>query len=145
VGTVDFRRELAEIKSINYIEAVLLQKRRKELGALEMVYVKDGVVYECLGSNIFIVKNGRLITPKDSIVYGITRKVVLDLAREYFPVEERPVSAEEMFSADEVFITGSFKEVVPVVRIDDKGIGNGAVGPICARIIELFSEFTRTY
>ena len=92
IATVDYRRELAEIKSINYIKAVLLQKARKELGALEMVYVKDGVVYEGLGSNIFIVKDGTLITPKEGIVYGITRKAVLDLARPSFPIEERQVS-----------------------------------------------------
>ncbi|MEK7093527.1 MAG: aminotransferase class IV [Patescibacteria group bacterium] len=145
IATVDYRRELAEIKSINYIKAVLLQKARKELGALEMVYVKDGVVYEGLGSNIFIVKDGTLITPKEGIVYGITRKAVLDLARQSFPIEERQVSEAEMYAADEVLITGSFKEVVPVVRINDRQIGNGAVGPVSARIVELFREFTRTY
>jgi branched-subunit amino acid aminotransferase/4-amino-4-deoxychorismate lyase len=139
---VDYKRELALIKSINYIEAVLLQKPRKEQGALEILYISDGLVYEGAGSNVFIVKNGTLITPKEGIVYGITRKVVLDRARAHFTIEERAVSTDELYAADEVFITGSFKEVVPVVRIGDKGIGNGKVGEATKKVIELFRAAT---
>jgi len=145
VMLAEYRRELAEVKSINYIKAVLLQKARKEKHALEVVYAIDGRVYEAAGSNVFIVKNGTLITPKEGIVLGITRKVVLDLARDEFPTEERAVSTDELFDADEVFISGSFKEVVPVVAIDEKKVGAGVPGRVTRRIIERFREFTRTY
>lgn len=145
VWPVEYHRDLAEIKSINYIKTVLLQKERKAHGALEIVYTWEGLVHEGGGSNVFIVKNGTLITPKDDIVLGITRKTVIDLAHPLFPVEERPVSVDELYGADEVFITGSFKEVVGVVDIGGKRVGDGTVGPITKKVMELFHDFSRTY
>jgi branched-chain amino acid aminotransferase len=145
VTVVDYHRDLADIKSINYIKTVLLQEARKAHGALEIVYTSGGQMLEGGGSNVFIVKNGTLITPKDEIVLGITRKAVLDLARGQMPVEERPVSVEEFYGADEVFITGSFKEIVPVVSADGKAIGGGAPGRVTKQILALFHDFTRSY
>lgn len=145
VMLVEYRRDLSEIKSINYIKTVLLQKERKAKKALEILYTWKGIVLEGGGSNVFIVKNGTLITPKGDIVPGITRKVVLDLARGHFKIEERAVSLDELYSADEVFLTGSFKEVVGVVKVGDRQIGNGKVGPVSKKIIELFGEFARNY
>lgn len=142
---VEYHRDLAEIKSINYIKTVLLQKERKAKGALEVVYTWAGKVLECGGSNIFIVKNGILVTPKEEIVFGITRKVVLDLAKPHFKIEERSISVDELYGADEVFITGSFKEVVGVVDIGGRKIGDGHVGPATKKVMELFHDFTRQY
>lgn len=143
--SVEYHRDLAEIKSINYIKTVLLQKERKAKGALEIVYTWHGQVYECGGSNIFIVKDGKIITTKDDIVLGITRKAVIDLARAHFTIEERPIAVEELHAADEVFITGSFKEVVGVVAVDGRVVGSGAVGPTTRRVMELFRDFTHAY
>lgn len=145
VWPVEYHRDLSEIKSINYINTVLLQKERKARGALEIVYTWQGQMLEGGGSNVFIVKDGALITPKDDIVLGITRKVVLELARPHFKLEERPVSVEELYAADEVFITGSFKEVVGVVDICGKKVGDGTVGPATKKVIELFYDFSRAY
>lgn len=142
---VEYHRDLADIKSVNYINTVLLQKKRKQEGALEIVYTFHGNVLECGGSNIFIVKDGVLVTPKDEIVLGITRKAVLDVTSGVFDVEERTVTEDEMYSADEVFITGSFKEIVPVVRVGERTIANGEVGSITRKVIELFQNFTRSY
>lgn len=142
---VEYHRDLADIKSVNYINTVLLQKQRKQVGALEIVYTFQGKVLECGGSNIFIVKDGVLVTPKDEIVLGITRKAVFDVTSGVFAVEERTVTEEEMYGADEVFITGSFKEVVPVVRVGERTIANGEVGPATKKVIELFQNFTRSY
>lgn len=142
---VEYHRDLAEIKSINYIKTVLLQKERKARKALEILYTWQGRVHEGGGSNLFIVKGGVLITPKDEIVLGITRKVVLDLARGHFKVEERPVSLDELYNADEVFITGSFKEVVGVVRVGERQIADGRVGPATKHVIKLFGDFARSY
>lgn len=145
VELVEYHRDLAEIKSINYIKTVLLQKERKAKSALEIVYTWQGQVLECGGSNIFIVKDGNIITTKDDIVLGITRKVAIDVAKPHYSVEERTISVEEMLSADEVFITGSFKEVVPVVQVGDKKIGNGAPGPVSNHIVQLFADVARNY
>lgn len=145
VMPVEYHRDLAEIKSINYIKTVLLQKERRAKKTLEILYTWQGKVLEGGGSNVFIVKNGILITPKDEIVLGITRKVVLDLAREHFKIEERPVSVDELYNADEVFLTGSFKEVVGVVKVGDKIIADGKVGPITKKVMELFHDFSGNY
>lgn len=145
VTVVDYHRDLAEIKSINYIKTVLLQKVRKERGALEIVYRSGGTLLEAGGSNVFIVKDGKLITPKDEIVLGITRKAVLDVTKGIIPVEERAVTMEEFYGADEAFITGSFKEVVPVVKADDRIIGSGTPGKVTKQVMALFHDFTRSY
>ena len=138
-------RMFPEYKTTNYVTAVLLQEERKKAGAVEILYTHEGKVLECATSNFFIVKGGTIITPKDNILYGITRKVALDLAKKEFPVEERAVSVDEMYAADEAFLTSSFKEVVPVVSIDKKPVASGKPGPVSKRIIELFREFTKNY
>lgn len=139
-------RQFPCYKTTNYINAVMLQKRRKDEGALEILYHWQGNVLECATSNFMIVKGGKVITAKENILQGITRKVTLDLARKAgIPVEEREVKLDELSTADEAFLTASFKEVVPVVRADDRKIGNGAVGPVSKRLVELFREFAKSY
>jgi branched-chain amino acid aminotransferase len=148
-------RQIAESKTTNYTQTVLLQEERKKAKALEVLFVSHGKVLEGGGSNIFIVSAGGgsssggkspcIITPESGILPGVTRKVVIDLARAHFPVEEREVSDEEMYSADEVFITGSFKEVVPVVQAGEKVIGNGKVGEVTKQVMKSFHDFTKIY
>ena len=138
-------RQFMSYKTTNYIQAVLLQKERKEAGALEILYSFGGRVLECSTSNFFIVKNGRLITPKDDILLGITRKVTIDLARPSIKIEERPLGIEETFAADEAFLTSSFKEIVPVVAIDGKKIGGGKVGPITKKLMGSFHRFAKKH
>jgi len=145
IATLEHMRQFPEVKSTNYVQAVLLQRVKKEKNVSEVLYTWQSRALECTGSNIFIVKDGALITPSRDIIYGITRKVAIDLAKKEFKLEERDMSLEEVLGADEVFITGSFKEVVPVVSIDGKSVGSGKPGPVSRRIVELFREFTRTY
>lgn len=133
-------RELPEYKTTNYIRAVNLQNWRKEEKAIEILYVYDGEVLECATSNIFIVKNKTLITPVENILKGITRKVILELAEGKYKVEERPLREEELKTADEVFITSSFKDIVPVVKIDDFAVANGKVGPITKELMKEFAK-----
>jgi D-amino acid aminotransferase len=133
-------RELPEFKTINYIRAVNLQNFRKEEKAVEILYTYDGEVLECATSNVFIVKDGALITPAENILKGITRKVVLEIASQKYQIEERPVTEAELKTADEVFITSSFKDVVPVVKIDDFTVGNGGVGAVTK---DLMGEFAK--
>ena len=137
----EHRRFWPEYKTTNYITAVLLQEERKRAGALEILYTAGGKVLEPATSNIFFIKEGRIITPKADILEGITRKVTLEIARANWPVEERDVSVEEMYAADEAFLTSSFKDVVPVVSVGGKKIGDGLPGPVTKRVMRLFHEF----
>lgn len=135
-------RELPEYKTTNYIRAANLQDFRKTEKAVEILYTYDGEVLECATSNVFIVKNKTLITPAENILKGITRKVVLEIATGKYKIEERPVREEELKTADEIFITSSFKDIVPVVKIDDFEVAGGQVGPITKYLIGEFAKIT---
>jgi len=143
--TYKHKRELPECKTTNYIRAVNLQNWRKEEKAVEILYVNDGEVLECATSNIFVVKDGILITPDENVLKGITRKVVLELAAGKYKTEERPVGEEELKTADEVFITSSFKDIVPIVKIDGYEIGGGQVGETTKDLMAQFKEYIAKY
>ena len=140
--THEYKREFPEYKTVNYITGVREQKRRKEAGAVEILFVKGGLVYECATSNIFIVKDGVLVTPHKDVLGGITRKLVCKLATENsIECKDGDVSTTDLFDADEVFITSSFKDVVPIVEIDGKSIRDGQIGPKTRQIADLFQGY----
>lgn len=141
----EHQRQFPECKTTNYIQAVLLQNERRQAGALEILYTSKGTVLECATSNFFIVKSGVIATAKEGILEGITRRVVIELATPHYRLEERPISVDEMFAADEAFLTSSFKDVVPVVKVGGRGIGDGTVGPVSKRVMELFHGYTHAY
>lgn len=135
-------RELPEYKTTNYIRAVNLQDWRKEEGAIEILYTYDGEVLECATSNIFVVKGKTLATPEENMLKGITRKVVLELSDQLgLKVETRPVGEDGLKTADEVFITSSFKDIVPIVKIDDFEVGSGQVGEVTKEIMAKFKAY----
>lgn len=138
--TYRYQREMPEHKTINYINAVKLQSWRKEEGAVEILYVYDGEVLECATSNICIVKDKMIITPLEDVLGGITLKVVLELAEKDYKIERRPIAESELKIADEVFITSSFKDIVPIVKIDDYSISSGKIGPITKDLIGRFAK-----
>lgn len=146
ITTMQNRRILPGAKSINYLSATVALKKAREQGAMESVYVdRDGLVYECTTSNIFIFKESRLITPGRKILSGITRGFILDLARELFQVEVRDLGLGELLGADEAFITGTNKGVVPVVQVDDVLIGSGRPGPHTRRLMDAMSVRAASY
>jgi branched-chain amino acid aminotransferase len=141
VITVLSERSLPGAKSINYIPATLAMKTAREQSADEAIYTtREGRVLEGTSSNIFIFKGDRLITPEKGILSGITRSAVLSLAKPLFEIETRDVSLSEFLAADEVFITGTNKGIVPVVKVDDTIIGDGMPGSrtrkLMARLID---------
>lgn len=141
VITEEFMREWPRVKSTNYIRAVTLQEKKKKEGALEVLYIWDGKVFECATSNVFLVKNGIIITPDTNVLLGVTRKIVLKLSEKDYKIERREVSFQELKSADEVFITASFKDIVPVVKVDDFKIGDGSVGKITRDLMGKFAKY----
>lgn len=136
------------IKSLNYLNNILAKIEVNRAGAGEGIMLDaDGHVAEATGDNIFIVRRGQLYTPPTwvGILEGITRNVVIDIARELgIPFAEKVFTQTAVYNSDEVFLTGTGAEVVPVVRVDDRTIGDGRPGPLTRQIIRRFREMVRT-
>jgi branched-chain amino acid aminotransferase len=132
----------AGAKVTNYLANLLAVREAKSRGAHEALVVDGrGHVVEGATSNVFVARGGRLATPPESagILPGITRARVLAAARQLgIPLEERDVTTAEIFDSDEVFITSSIRELLSVVRVDDRVIGAGAPGPIARRLHDQF-------
>jgi branched-chain amino acid aminotransferase len=144
--TVDIERFIPTSKSTNYLSAVLAQQKAHETGAVEAIYKdRENRLLEGTTTNIFCFKDNRLITPPDDILPGITRGVVLDLTKDRYAHELRHINADELKQMDEIFITASNKEIVPVVQVDDLGIGNGKPGEKTRDVMELFKKYTHAY
>lgn len=137
----------ARIKSLNYLNNILAKIEGTDAGTVEALMLNHkGEVAECTGDNIFILKNGVLKTPSPDagILEGITRNAVLRLAREAgIPTQETTLIRHDLYVADEMFLTGTAAEVVPVVSLDGRKIGDGKPGPITRRLLELFQALTR--
>jgi len=130
-------------KSINYIPATIALEAARRKGAIEALYLdREGYVLEGTTSNLFAFKGRELITPGRDILCGITRQVVLSVAAEHFTVLIRDISRQELLAADEIFITGTNKGVVPVIRVDDTVIGGGVPGSLTRQLIDRLTEQT---
>lgn len=131
----------------NYVNSILAKREVVAAGYQEAIMLDaQGYVAEASGENIFAVKNGKLITPPmgGSVLTGITRDSMLVLADELgIPCQERTLSRDELYIADEVFCTGTAAEVTPVREIDDRKIGGGSRGPITKRLQERFFQVVR--
>ena len=139
----DLRWGRCDIKSINLLPNVLARQRALEAGAFEAILIRRGMVTEGAVSNVMIVREGRVITSPEGahILSGVTRRLVVDQARKAgISVEERDMSLEEFRCAEEVFLTGTTVEVLPVVRVDDAPVGNGHPGRLTERITSLFKQ-----
>jgi D-alanine transaminase len=137
VSVPDIRWLRCDIKTLNLLGNVLAKQEAVEQGADEAVLHRSGTVTECSSSNIMMVKDGTLWThPADNLILpGITRQVVLEQARTLgIPVQEAVFSLEELYSADEVLITGTTTEVTPVILIDETPIAGGQPGPITRQL-----------
>lgn len=138
-------RELPEAKSTDYLVAVKLSKRVRAEGATEVVYHNGHLVYEGGRSSLLIVKNGTLVTAKEGVLPGITRKHLIQAARPLMPVLERPLTLEELFAADEVLLTGATRQVMPITRIEDRLVADGKVGPYSKALVKAFREHLEAY
>ena len=115
----EYQREVATSKTTDYMNAIRLAPNVTEAGAFDILYYFDRHVLELSRNNIFLVKDSKLITPSDKILKGITRSFVLNLANDLgIKAVERTIQLDELASADEVFITGTTKRIVPVYQID---------------------------
>jgi branched-chain amino acid aminotransferase len=136
------------IKSLNYLNNILARLEAIKAKVDEAIMLnQNGTVAEGTGDNVFIVKDGVVITPPPTagILIGVTREVVIALAsKERIQVLEKDFTVHEMYNADEAFLSGTAAEIVPLVEVDGKKIGNGDVGPITSKLIENFKKIRTT-
>jgi D-alanine transaminase len=134
----DFRWGRCDIKTVQLLPNVLAKQKALDVGAFDAIFVtRDGVVREATSSNVFTVLDGRLITHPltPNILSGITRLVIMDICKNLsIPVEERFYSTDDMYLANEVFLTGTTTEVFPIVNVDKNRIGDGRVGPVSKKL-----------
>ena len=132
------------IKSLNYLNNIMAKIEAKNAGCLEAVMLnKEGFVAECTGDNIFIVKNRELFTPAPyhGALDGITMETVIDLGTSLgFKMHQAALTRYDLYNADECFMTGTGAEIIPVVRIDQRVIGNGKPGEITKKLIKKFKD-----
>lgn len=137
--TSSLQRVSPEAKTTSYVAAIRALREAKRRNAADALFVNEhSHVLEGTRSNFFVFRGDTLITARTGVLIGITRNVVLDLARSRFTIEERPILLEELPHVDEAFITSSSREITPVVQIDEVIIGDGKPG---TRTYELEQRF----
>lgn len=140
----DIRWQRCDIKSINRVANVMMSQMAKEQDAAEAILIRDGLVVEGASSNVFMVKNNVIITPAKSLdlLSGVTRDLVLMLAIEAgYTCKEQPVKVDELFDADEVWITSTTREISPLIQLDNRAVGQGIQGGVYQELIKRFHDF----
>ncbi|MES5394615.1 D-amino-acid transaminase [Bacillus amyloliquefaciens] len=132
-----------DIKSLNLLYNVMIKQKAYEAGAYEAVLIRDGAVTEGTSSNVYAVINGTVRThpANELILNGITRIKLLELMKEHgIEVREKPLTEDELRGADEIFISSTTSELIPIVTLDGKPVGSGAPGPVAKTILEAFQS-----
>jgi len=136
------------VKSLNYLNNILAKIEGLQAGCIEALMLNHkGEVAECTGDNVFLVRKGKVSTPPNEagILEGITREVAIGLLAESdIPVAEVPITKHDVYIADECFLTGTAAEVVPVVKVDSRSIGDGKPGPVTRDLMKRFRKLTRS-
>jgi len=143
VITQKIERTLPDAKVISYIPAAMALKEAIKNNGIEAIYINRNMeALEGTTSNLFAFFDNTLVTPRDGVLKGITRQAILSLAKKIYNTEEKPIRLEHLLKADEIFITGTNKCVVPVIQIDNTKIGNGTPGLNTRRIITELENHT---
>ncbi len=140
----DLRWARCSIKSTNLLPNVLQRQEAEDQGAQEAILIKDGFAFECTSSNLFLVKDGVIVTPPKShhLLGGITRDVILELAAKHnMPYAEQAIPETALTSADEIWISSSTREIRPILALNGKPVGDGTPGPIWWQLIQHYFAF----
>lgn len=143
--TDNFIRYLPHVKTNNYAHVIKLRKEKIIKNVYDILYCFEGNILETSRNNIFIFNGNTLVTPKENILYGITRKVVLELAKNIFKIEERAITIEELKQADEIFLTSTTKKILPVTNIDEQIFSAGKIGKNTKILLGFFDEYINQY
>lgn len=141
VKTVHDYREAPLAKTVNYTMAIKYLSEYIPQGYFEVLYVHNSKITECTSSNIFFIKGKKIITPKDEVLPGITRSIVINEASKYFDVDERNIYFHEIYDFDEAFITSTDKEVLPVIAIDNHYYNKGMIGERTKQVMKIFNDY----
>lgn len=134
---VEHCREVPHAKTTNYITWLRNHARIEEEGALDLLYHDGHWVSEAATASFYVIRDGKIHAPAEGVLRGTVGTMVLELAEAEFEVVRGPISLQEALDADEAYITSSVRGVVPVVRIDEHPIGEGTVGPVVTRLMEI--------
>ncbi len=140
----DIRWRFCNIKSIALLPNVLLRQQALEQGAAEAILIRNGLVTEGSASNVFIVRKGVIMTPPKSefLLPGITRDLIVELSQRHgVPCEERDIPEAWLEEADEMWLSSSLKELLPITTLNDKSVGSGSPGPVWAKMFDIFQSF----
>ena len=141
VITHEYQRDLPTVKSINYLMGIWLQQKVAEQNAADVLYHHNGWVSEFPRANVFVItKEGRIVTPAEGILKGITRMKLIELIKDRYEIEERPLHVDEVKDAAEVFMTSTTKRLQPINQVDDAVIGHGKAGAITTELNQLFMQ-----
>lgn len=138
--TLEHKRIISEVKYTNYILPISKRRELEKKEKYDFLYTWQGNVLESVTSSFFIVKDKKLITPRDHVLPGTTREFIIEITKEDFEIERREVSVKELEEADEAFLTATNKEVLPVVKVDEITIGNGEVGETTKKVMKMFKK-----
>lgn len=147
IAVEDVRWQWCHIKSVSLLPNVLSSQEAKEAGAKEAILMRAGRVMEGASSNVFVIKNGQISTPPPTkqILRGITRDIVLTLAeKNQIPCREEDVLEKALYDADEVWVTSSTREILPIVKVGDHVVGDGKAGPVWLRMMALYQAYKDT-
>lgn len=148
VTASDNRWLRCDVKAIALLPNALLRQQAIERGAVEAILVRDGWVTEGAASNVFIVRGGTIYTPPNGpfILPGVTRDLTLELAAANgIPAREEPIAEAALFEADEIWLTSSMREILPVTRLNDRPVGNGRPGAQHARLYALYKAYKQAF
>lgn len=140
----EYLREFPHIKNVSYLQACLLKKEMKKAKAIDVVYHQNGIISEAARSSIFMVKDDKLLTTKSNILEGVTRKNILKFSSEIIETQIFDITLEQLQQADEVFISSTLKEVMPITHLDGKIIGDGKIGPWTQKISDRFQDLVQS-
>ena len=144
----DYRWVNCHIKAISLLPNVLLRQQAIDAGASETILIRNGTATEGAASNLFIVENSALVTPPKGpfLLPGITRDLILELASEnHISWEESAISEQRLRNADEIWLTSSTKEILPVTYLDNQMVGDGTPGPVWHKMEDLFQAFKQSF
>lgn len=140
----DIRWRLCNIKTTALLANVLFRQQAKDEQAMEAILIRDGLATEGAASNLFVVSDGVLVTPPKSrfLLPGVTRDLVLELADNgAAPCQQRDIPEQELMDAEEIWLTSSTKEIMPVTRLNDRPVGDGKPGALFRKMSEIYSEY----
>jgi D-alanine transaminase len=143
----DIRWQRCDVKAITLLANTLMRQQAKDAGADDAILLNAGYAIEGTASNLFMVKNNTIITPplSNKILAGITREVVLELAiQEGIAYLEQDILETDLYQADEIWLTSSTKEIIPVLKINQNPVGNGKAGPVWQQMIQAYQNFKQS-